>query len=284
MPLDPDIQVIRINEFQSQDNLSMDDEILIWSAIDDKTKNTTLQKLYSFINTNGAGPLLSAIYEGGQIIYQVGDAEAGLDSYTNAQIANEDFTLYLEGRPLIKQIYVNGLPTIANAEYEVLSAGGFHLLNGNTLVAGQRFSLSLFNKINSTTGSGTPSSGAVASLFKGKKQISVNTTMVWANDGGKVIQIRAQDEALTLTLPKIEDVDENAIICIEAAINNTVQSKILAQSNQKIYMNNLSYSQVYMGPGEALWLYRDADGYYVINDFGAIYKTLQGLMQLIAMS
>jgi hypothetical protein len=274
MPLDPDILVIRINEFANQENISFLDEMLIWSEIDNQTKYVTLQQLYAFIGTNGNAPLLNSIIEGGKLIYDVTQADDGLDDYINPALAGQDFTLTKEGRPMLKQIFVNGLGTVQGAEYEVLNSGGFHLLGGDKLTFGSRFELTLFEKIQGGQGQGGNGNNAPAILFKRKKQISANTVLVWANDGGKIIQIRGEDVQIVTTLPKIEDVDENAVIVIETAINNTVQQRITTQSNQKIYMNNKSLSSIYLGVGETVWLYRDTDGYYVINEFAAIYKNL----------
>jgi hypothetical protein len=272
MPLPPDIEVVRIPELPYATQLSLNDTFVVNQDVDGETRYGKLLDLYSLISTGGAQPLQSSVYSGGTILYIVPLADEGKSIYSNAQIAGEDFNLYLDGRPLIKQIFVNGVGQNSNAEYQVLSAGGFELLTvGDAFVKGQRYELVLFNQINTQGTPQAPSSGA---LITGKIPVTANLIMTAANHLGKLMQIRGQANKVTLTLPKIEDLPENTIIPIESSINNQFQGIVATQDGQKIYINNKSKTAVYMGKGESLWLYRDTDGYYIINDFGRAYREI----------
>lgn len=250
--------------------LTLDDLIPIWVASENKTKKVPLQAINDLITLGpGAGSHAPVVF-GGEMIYIVAQADDGNVTASITSLAGLDFTLERGGFPLIAL-----LPDDSNAgvaEYEILDAGGFKLLKaGDTLHGLERFKLSIFSLMAVPSSPGGSSS---SSFINGKKVVTTSLTLDPAGDMNKLIQIRADTGSIILTLPPVEDIPVKSFIPIETNITNSKAAKIQTTGGQYIYFNNTGKTSVYMHPGEILWLFRDDDGFYVINDF---YQNYRGL-------
>lgn len=250
LTLGAEIEVVRIPELPAAD-LADDDAVPIWHASNNVTSKVTLSDLRTFIET-GSGGTLDEILSGGSILYIVASGEVGDDTYVNTALAGLSFKLTRDGYPLK-----------IGVEYEVLAAGGFRLL-GTTFIEGQRYELDVFALTNGVI---SPPSGVTDGFISGNDTVNTNINIAAAGMG-KVYQIRGAATALTITLPDVDVVANNAFVVFEALINNTKQHRIQTSSGQLIYINNEAVTFLYISKGEYLWLYRTADGWFVISDKG----------------
>lgn len=253
-------------------DLSFSDNMPIWVEAENKTRKVTLQALYTFFQTGGDGGTHAPVEYGGRMIYRVPmDVPPGTTTVAIPSLAGLDFSLTRSGQPLLPQVDPDDPDP--EAEYEILNAGGFKLLqDGDELAPGERFELFIFSLIAQSPGP-SPNPGTTSGSFiKGRKIIAVNTIIDVEQDLNKLLQIRAGANYITLTLPDVEDVPENSCIFIESNINNSKPAAIATTGGQFIYFKNASKALVYMHPGEVLWLFRDADGWYVLNDFHLVYR------------
>jgi hypothetical protein len=251
--------------------LTLADEIPYYSYTDNKTRRTTFQKLSDLLEFGAGGGAHAPVVYGGELIYEVPQDVADETQVVSIpSLAGKDFTLERGGLPLIPL-----LPDESNAdvaEYDILDAGGFQLLKDLDYLHGlERFKLNIFSLIGAQPSTSSPGS---SSFIKGKKLVTTNVTLDPVNDVNKVIQIRADTAAVTVTLPPVEDIAENSFFPIETLITNTKPAKIIGTGGQFFYLNNSSKTELYMHPGEILWLFRDDDGLYVINDFNRHYEDL----------
>lgn len=273
MPLDPSIQAqidaylaekitkVRVPElpvYSTYGDLSLLDRIPLWMNSNNKTVYSDLLTLKLIMTTGGTGGI-TPVLTGDTIIVEVSDTEAGGDTVLRTELDGKTYFLRLEGRPL-KQ----------GTEWQLLS-GGFKLLGGYELIEGQRFDCEIFELRQSSTGSPAPLS---SSFVTGKIEVSTNTTLNGVNHANKLISIRSGSSTISIILPDIALVPEKAVFMFESQITNTFQTGIVTTGGQSIYMNNTSWSTLYMGKGETLWLYRDDSGWIVLNDFGSNYKCL----------
>lgn len=250
--------------------LTDDDTMPIWSADDNITRHTKLSTLRTYIET-GSSTGLNPVVNGARVLYIVPDSDAGGTVASIPYLAGESFTLRRDGQPMVPETEPSGS---APAEYRVLSSGGFQLLTaGEELIAGQRYELDVFTMVAGGTTVPTSSGGGSAEIA-GKLVVTTNLTMTVSNHLRKLIQLRSGLSKIVLTLPSLSDMPVNTIINIEASIQNSFQSRLTTQGGQNIYMNNESYSSIYVAPGESLRLFRDEDGFYVISDFGRYYREI----------
>ena len=248
--------------------LALTDKIPIYIASENKTKRVDLQTLNTFFNTGGGGGSHSPVVYGGRMIYVVPGSAAGTDTAPIPSIAGQDFTLDRAGFPMEPLLPDDS--NAATAEYEVLDAGGFKLLNGGILGLNERFTLTLFGLI----GGGGTGSTTYASFIRGKKEVTTNTALDPVNDINKIIQVRGDTSALTITLPSVGDIAANTLIPIEALIGNTKPTTVATSGGQYIYLNNSQKTSIILLPGEVAWLFRDDDGFYIINDYAERYKKI----------
>lgn len=261
-----DLITVRIPELiDAPDPLSPDDQMVIWQAGNNKTVKVGLSVIHDYIASGGGGgstPAASVL--GSTFLHIVTSGEAGGTTVSIPGLAGEQFTLSRDGIPLV--MGDDSTPE----EYSILDAGGFKItIPDDVLIEGQRF----FGQVYTLLG-GTPSpSGGGGSLVTGKFQVVTNLPMTVADHIGKLMQIRAGTSApVIVTLPDLTDIPANTIIPFEAAITNKYQSTIRTTGGQNIYFNNQSATEVYIGPGENLWLYRDTDGFYMITDYPDVGK------------
>jgi len=254
------LATVRIPELpQNLDALSLADRVPLWVSSVNKTKYTTLEDLYTFFQTGGSGGY-APVASGSSIIYVVPESADGGTVAAIPSLAGKTFRLRRGGQPLIQ-----------GEEYEILGAGGFELVKeGDILFEGERFELDVYELQAGTPGSPTPVGGA-GGLITGVELITTNTALN-ASHWQKLLQIRADNSIITVTLPSVEDVPENTVIIAETMITNNYQCTFATTGGQYIYWQNTGKSTLYMGRGEALWLLRADDGWYVINNFGQIYE------------
>lgn len=257
---------VRIPELlQHVDALSLGDKAPVWIASTNKTRHINLGDLRSFL-ISGGGTTITPVLSGGIIIYKVPATPDGTDTVSLPSLAGLSFNLEINGIPYIPQ----KSPSIPEAEYEILAGGGFKLINGMLLYGGEKCKLEIFGSVLPPVG--TP--GLSGGFIDGKVLVNTNYPFDVMNDVRKLMQVRSNSTQITLTLPSVDDLPDHTIIPIEASILNTVQNKIATTGGQYIYFNNVSKNSITIAPGEVVWLYRDDDGYYVINDFGNNYKGL----------
>lgn len=250
--------------------LELADKLPIYIASENKTKKVTLQELNTFFALGGGGGSHPPVVYGGEVIYIVPLSANNTTTASIPDIAGQDFTLERNGIPMIALLPDN--INVAIAEYEVLDAGGFKLLqSGDVLHTNERFKLTLFSLIGGGGGGGGTT---VQTFISGKKVVTSNTTLDPVVDVNKIIQVRDSGTALTLTLPSVGDMAANSFWPIETAINCTKPLTVVTTGGQYVYFNSGQRTTFHMMPGEVCWLYRDDDGFYVINDFANVYKKL----------
>lgn len=271
--LGTEIEVARIPELPQLTPdlpLSTLDKVAVYIAAENKTKQVTLGALNTFINTGGGGAAVGIVEDGGTIIYIVPSEANDTDTASIPSLAGLFFSLDKNGIPLIPLKADNS--NVSVAEYEILAAGGFKLLLGDKLHTNERFRIRLYSAI---TGGGVGSgTGTASSLITGVKAITANTVLDPVTDVNKLIQIRSNNTAVSVTLPDIANVAANAIVAVETLLNNNKATTILTTGGQNIYLNKATKTVAYMHPGEVAWFYRGDDGWYVINDFGDKYRNL----------
>lgn len=254
----PPLTTVRIPELLAAgDPLSLEDRLPIWISATNKTRHTTLSELRTLIETGGGG-VGAPVVAGNTVYHKVTALEAGGTVISKPELAGKgSFRLDRDGVPMFPE------------EFNVLAGGGFSLaIPGDILYEGQRFVFELYELAG---GGSTPGSGS-GTFINGRITVSSNLIMNAATDIGKLLQVRADDEAVTITLPDVSTVTDNGIVPIETAILNSFQCKVETSGGQFIYLNNQGLNSVYMGLGETLWLIAGGDGWYVINDFGKIYQ------------
>lgn len=256
MPFPEDVVTVRIPELPEHIALSNLDQIAVWSNTDNKTRHTTLQTLREFIETGDTGTFTPAV-QGDTIIYEVPFAKEGDDYVSIPAIAGMNFSLERDGYPLIPY-------PKANADFEILSAGGFRLLN-TTLVENQRYKLEVYEL--SYGAPVTPSGGSGSGFIAGEVPVNTNVN-ISVNDLNKIHQVRGGSNKLTINLPDVSQCPAKSFLILECLINNQYQHSITTTGGQYIYMDNDSKTLLYLGKGEYLWLYPTADGWFVISSKG----------------
>ena len=260
MPLPPDILTTTIDElppYTQYGPVAFSDKFALWLSAFAKTVWVDVATLKTLIETGG-NLSTTPVVIGDKYIHDVTEAEAGGTIVSLPFLAGQNFFLQMDGRAL------------KTDEYVILNAGGFQItIPDFILTEGQRFTLSLY----SFQAGGGQGVNKTASLFKGELVVSGNKTLT-ADDINKLIQLRTGSTQSILTLTDIDGTPDNAIVVIEATIGNSVQNAVTTQGGQYIYMNNTSYTTIYVAPGEVVWLHRKDDGWYVINDFNKNYLEL----------
>lgn len=262
-----ELVTVRIPELPENPMPTGEDRIPIWVSATNKTNYASLATLSQYFALGGGATVPPNAADKGRYVFDITQAQidaGGGNTIYLPEFAGKNCLLTIDGRPF------------TDAEYDVLSAGGFTItIPGYKFQegGGQRVVLDFAEKIKETSDGG--SSTASGGFITGKMVVSVNTTMT-KSDAGKLVQIRAGSNAITLTLPDLSQLPENTVIVIETAISNNKPTKIAPQGGQFIYMNKTSYTTLYMHPGESLMLYRDADGFIVFGGFEDKYKGLLG--------
>lgn len=273
MPLDPaiiaeidaylasKITKVRIPElppYSTFGEISLLDRIPLW--MNSVNKSVWVDSLtYKTLLTTGGTGTITPVLTGTTLIIEADATEAGTDTILRTELEGKTYFLRLEGRPLK-----------LGTEWELLT-GGFKLLGGATLTEGQRFDADIYELRD--TSSGGPAALS-SSYITGIVEVSANTFLNGVTHSNKLISIRAALNAINIILPDTATTPEKAIILIESQINNTKQSLIQTTGGQFIYMNNTSFTTIYIGKGEVCALLRTADGWVVLNDFGNYYKNL----------
>jgi hypothetical protein len=240
----------------------------------DQTRKSVLSAFRTLILTGGPATIQPAL-SAGTYIYVVPAIDAGTDTASIPQVAGKSFQLRRAGLGMmIPEFLPDGVTPNPDAEYQILAGGGFKLLKaGDLLQLNERFELVLYQLAPLVGPGGT--SGL--EFIKGSKVVNANISLADV-DMNKVIHILDNPTTPlvpnTLTLPDIDVVPENSVIPINTDIDadgTAIEHKIQTTGGQFIYMQGIARTFIYIRPGETVWLYRDEDGWYVINDFGKIY-------------
>lgn len=255
------IQTTRINElplFSTYGPLTTTDFFAMWLSAFNKTVRIDANSMLQFFQGSGGGSFTPVVL-GDKYLHKVSASEAGDTQLLIPAFAGQSFFLERGGVPMELD------------KYNILSAGGFELLEaGDALAEDELFLLHLYSLQGGSSSGGTTSTP----LIKGVVNVATNTTFDVVNHVNKLIQFRSGSSQVVFTLPDLSDIPDNTIIPIEANITNTVENRITTSGGQLIYMNNVSKTSIYIRPGEVVWLYRGEDGYYIINDFAKVYNEL----------
>lgn len=247
----PDLELptVRVPELQEHTNIpAAEDYMIFWSNQDNKTRKISVGTLKQVLQPSGGGSY-TPVYHGGDIIYVVPEEKDGDWSFDIPQVAGMNFKVRRDMMPLIPEV-----------EFLALSTGGVQVLD-MPLATGQRFELVVFELSDGTIpGTGTGGGGGIS----GTKVINTNIN-VNVNDAGKIHQFRSGSNWYTATLPDIELVPANSVFIFEAIVGNTKQNKIITTNDQYIYHNNKSVKHIWLGKGEKIKLFRDEDGWYMID-------------------
>ncbi|MBO9659181.1 MAG: hypothetical protein J7527_10190, partial [Chitinophagaceae bacterium] len=257
------VQTVRIPELTLLSSLHNLDAIAIWDSETNTTKHTTLQTLREFIEIGESGTYVP-VQNGDSILYIVPEAKEGQDYAEIPGIAGMSFKLSRDGYPLKPQSS-DPLNPDPEAEYEILSAGGFKLLK-ETLFKDQRWELEVYEL---NAGSiPTPVTGSSGFINGEVNPINTNYTVLLANLN-KLHQIRGGSNALNIQLPDLAIVPERSFVAFECLINNQKQHAINTFGpGQYIYMNNEYVTTQYIGKGDVLFFYKTAEGWFVIIQHG----------------
>lgn len=235
------------------DKMTLDDRIPVWRAADNKTVQTTLEKLKALL-VNSSDEVLTPTLMGSVFIVTAGLSEANTRTFNIPVLANKEFVLRQAGYRALK----------IDEEYEILASGGFRLLTRD-IIEGEEFEIELIDD----TIAVNPGNNSGTTLFTGAISVSSNITLNFTNYGNRLIQLRPPGPVsgvtytpMVTTLPNIEDVPDNTVWIFEAALA-AYESKIGTTDGQYIYMNGSSVQEVYLRSGEYLGVYRGSDGWYV---------------------
>lgn len=246
------VRIPELPEYSVYGDLTVNDKMPIWMAAYNKTVWAPLNDLRTFLVTGG-GVSHPPVISGNAMFVRVSPVEAGGKIFSVPPLAGTNF--------ILRRATVGFMDPAK--EYEVLAAGGFKLLRtDDKLYLDETFELQFFSSVPTTTGSA--SSG---SLFTGVLPVSANKILGPA-DMRKLIQIRATTNAIALTLPDLITIPDNAIIMVETLINNSKQHTINTQGGQNIYYGNSSHTNMFIGVGEILWLFKGEDGFYLLPSHG----------------
>jgi hypothetical protein len=270
--VDINIPTVRIPELPEVD-LPFDatDKFPLYDSSQNKTVWVASVALLAYLNGAGATPI-TPVTNGSIVEITITSGMAG--SYQVNVPALAGFTFELERR---------GEGTLKVSEYSILISGGFELTDHLDLVMeGEVFFAKVFEFM------APPDPSTLYSLLNGKATISSNTTLSSIHYN-KLLHIEGGTDKIEIILPDIADAPDNLVVIIETVINNTYKTKISGNSGQNIYYGNSSNNSLYLGISEFLWLYRSADGWYVIkasHGLVAVGETLfgykQGLNDVIA--
>jgi hypothetical protein len=247
-----DVETIRIPEMIEHLELSGEDMVVVWDASENKTRKTPLSKIRSYIG-DPSGGTYTPVQNGDAILYITPASAEGEDEILIPSIAGKNFKLLRDGYPLKPA-----------DEYAALGSGGVKLI-GSQLIEGQRYEIEVFE----LGGGDIPVEGGSGGGFI-TGDVIINTNInISVSDMNKIHQVRGGSNALTITLPDVEDCPANSFLIIEALISNTKQHLITTTASQYIYRKNESTDQgLYIAKGDVLWFYRKEDGWYVISEKG----------------
>lgn len=257
------LPTVRVPELTRVADIADDDIFPLFDVSENQTKAAGISDIRDKLI--GQGVPTTPVLNTGIVQLVVDDIHAGSMRWDLPQLAGKNFSL--DRRPTGQLLQNDGL--VANHEYEVLSTGGFLLTGPSTKMRkGETFILHL-TQLQGGEGGIIENSGST--IVNGMVTIVDNAT--WSDSHKKkLIAISggagADAKKITYTLPDITTAPENLVIPIETNINNKYQSTVAAKSGQLIYFNGRSYSSIYMGIGENLWVLMGVDGWYVISSYG----------------
>lgn len=248
--------------------LSNSDLLPVYIAAENKTKKVSLQDFITHMQTGG-GTSHGSVEWLGEYIYIVPALAAGTVFAYIPSLEDYSFTLERGGLPMIPLL--DDLSNADVAEFSILDTGGFKLeKDGDALVEDERFKLVIKELLVDVNNPPT----TIASFINGKKVVTADVTLNAITEMNRIIQVRGDTSPIVITLPSIDDIAANSFIPIETAITNTKPCTVQTTGGQYIYINNASKTSIVLHPGEVVWLFRDSDGFYIINDFAERYKQL----------
>lgn len=269
------LQQRRINELvglAADDPLSLDDIFPFFQTGTSKTKRTTLQRLKEFM-ISPDGQVLNPEQIGSSIVVVAGPAEWGTDTFNIPALAGKEFLLRKVGYGTMKWT-ADSVDYPGPKQYEMLSSGGFKLLEGMLIQGGTPESGEICDQfeLQLVDANMTPLPGAAGSLFKGSVVISTSVTLNQENHLNRLLQIRPAAMGKYAKLPNVDDVEENTLVWFEAMINCPYEFEINTSGGQYIYANGTSYSRLIIRKGESGCLFRGADGWYVIYISPSVFQ------------
>lgn len=231
--------------------LADDDLFNAFDVDDNKSKKLTVAQLRDKIN--GSGTTNPPVINGADMEISIPDTLVGQKRIDIPALAGLTFWLDRIGYGRMWSSWFN-----------TISTGGFELTRDeDQFWSGDKFVAHIY-EYEGGNSSIPGNSGSGQSFVKG--MIPVNADyLIKPADFYYVLNIQSGTNKPTITLPDIQDVEENAFIHFIAMINNTYKTAVRTTNGQYIYINGGAYQVVYIGLGETLRLYRGVDGWYSID-------------------
>ncbi|SEV88980.1 hypothetical protein SAMN05428988_0164 [Chitinophaga sp. YR573] len=246
-----DLPTARHNELPTFTDIQDDDILGGMDVSENKTKYMTIDQLRSKLI--GEGIPQTPVLNNGIIELTVDPTHVDNLRWDLPSISGQEFTLERRGVGMLQ-----------TTEYNIISTGGF-ILTGTSPV--MKLNETFILTLTKLQGGDTDIINNSGSFITGMVLVTTNTS--WADaHKNKLINISGGTNKVTYNLPDISDVPENTLIPIETNINNTYQATIATTAGQLIYFAGSGYSQMWMGIGDNLWLYRGTDGWYVVTAYG----------------
>lgn len=186
----------------------------------------------------------------------------GSTTYNDISLAGWDFSISMPGLADLQP----------GVDYNILSGGGFELINGNTFQNGERYVIHFQPNITSGSGGGGGSTFTNASgkLFSGISVLTADTTLA-PSDMGKIIMISGTNTSIKVTLPEVSTVPDDVMTCLMSNAGNHIMATIYASAGF-LWQKRLS-ANLYMAQGEELWIFKHGSNWYVANSDGN-FKTV----------
>lgn len=178
---------------------------------------------------------------------------------------------------LVDWAYSISMPGLADlqpgVDYNVISTGGFELINGNTFQNGEKYVIHFQPNITANSGGGGGGgtfTNANGKIFSGDLVVTNNITLQ-PTDIGKSIVISGTNTTITITLPEVSTIPDDVMTCFISEGGNHIMATIYASAGiqwQKRLSNN-----IYMAQAEELWLYKHGSVWRVAHADGN-FKTV----------
>ncbi len=255
------------------------DKIPIYDDSEGKTSWTPVSVLRSAILDGTSGSGTPPVIMGDMLEIPITSAMAGTRRVDVPSLANKTYKLYRRGFGYVK-----------STEYNVLSSGGWVLLdrdaNGDAVPVGtgtedkvqegEVFFAQIY-ELQATTPSPT---NTTTKVFTGIAPITVSTELRDAHRG-KLIHVSGGSSAVTITLEDLLDAPDDSLVVIETMMGNTKQTTVSAKNTDEIFFNNNAYTQLHLGKGEFIWLLKGVDGWYVTNASQGLYDVGQVFLDYV---
>lgn len=257
------IPTVRIPELPELSTpIEGDDEVAVYDASENSTRQQKLSKLRNYFITGGAGTGVPPVLQGNDLEIIADETNIDGDNRVlDVSLLNKTFTLERVG-------YGQLLTT----QFLILPSGGFELVD-DTVRLGDVF----FAHIYSALPSGPGGTTNTTSLVNGIALITDDTTLNTTHNN-KLLHLSSPTKNIVVTLPDIATAPADLIVPLESTLSNGYYSKIETQGGQFIYINGSAVTYLWLAANEFLWLLRGVDGWYVMKASDGIFNAGQPFM------